>query len=135
MQIAKDWIFKSVFSKLGKNLISHDINLHPETWSRIAPVPRTLPGTGQSCLCVHKYNEGRLILGFIYDFRGLSIIILFIETLQNFTIIIQSMNNPEHDDYYFGQFISNVPSPRMTNFYIRLFKLERSNDLGFQKFI
>lgn len=32
-----------------------------------------------------------------------------------FTVIIQSKDIPEHDDYYFGQFICNVPCPRMTN--------------------
>lgn len=57
-----------------------------------------------------------------------------LNTSGEFAIIIQSKDIPEHDDNYFGQFVCNIPCPRMTNSHIRLFKLERSDDSSFQKF-
>jgi hypothetical protein len=47
------------------------------------------------------------------------IIFIFLNTSGKFTTVIQSKNVPEHHGYYFGQFIFNVPCPRMTNSYLR----------------
>lgn len=38
-----------------------------------------------------------------------------LNTSGKLTVIIQSEDIPEHDGYYFGQFICNVPCPRITN--------------------
>lgn len=106
-------------------------------WDKISRLPCTYSGTtSEPSICAYLGTGGWLIHSFTCDFRRLNIIIFInFNTSGKFTIIIQSKDILEHDGYYFGQFICNVPCPRMTHSYIRLFKLERSNDLSFQKFI
>lgn len=58
---------------------------------------------------------GKWIHPFPYDFKNPDVILIYFNSSGKFTVGIHSGDIPEHDGYYLGQFIFNVPCPRMTN--------------------